>query len=319
MQRLLIVLLVLASVCSGACKKTHVTDEWQSVAQNLVLSFDSAAPGSPFKRSFELSTGQEFEAQCTIQNDSALTTELCGLVFLNCRQADFEWDGGEARSIHVFHLGPGEERTFDLRSQSLEQGYYDFLLVFFSHPYNHSTDPDWRALSTWAKAYWRANIYVGSCSLPSEEFQSYCQCQDCQSECGSYTVPFLISAQPIVVPAARWSSQVVEAGKRLDYWVNVGNSDNVEESFALIYLLDYQQIPRSPEDETITTGKIAASMQIPLQAGFDAPSEAGLHELVVLRVYRPYAALEDPLGTLTSATMIDSSNRTLIVVIESPT
>ena len=119
----------------------------------------------------------------------------------------------------------------------------------------------------------------------------------------------------IAGPAARWSSQLVEPRKRLDYYVSIGNSDNVEESFALIYLLDYKQIPRSPEDDTVTMGTIPASTQLVLEAGFEAPSEPGLHELIVLRVPRPYAAQEDPLGTLSPAAGIDSSSRTLIAVV----
>lgn len=252
-KRLFLGFLVFGLICTSACGE----EDWYPKDEALAITFQTRDGGTRLQRSFHLSPDDELEADCTIENCSAHTVELCTILFIDYRQVAFEWNGSAAIT-HLFCLGQDQRETYFMRTPSLKEGYHEFMLVFFSHPFFHSTNPRWRALSGKAMWYWRANLYVGDAVLPSNDFPEYGEytCPGCPR------VPVSVSPSPTTGRTWQWSEQKVEANACIYYFVSVSNDGEEEEVFALIYLLDYRQIPASLDgNELVTLGILPGSRQ----------------------------------------------------------
>jgi hypothetical protein len=269
--------------------------------------------GTRLQSSFHISAGSQFEAICTANNHRHQSLSLLITCFINYQQVNFQLDAIQDVT-HTISFEPWEEKTFTIKTEPLGEDYYDFILLMFKQPFNPSSSPEWRRTSMGALYARRANLnlYVGNIGHPAKSFPLYPKGETEPIIDGVFLTH---NRKEVGEPLPVWCSEKVSPGEVVRYFTHVG-SKHEPKSFALMYLLDYHQVPQNVGAENLVTfGTLPRQTQIIVPSSFEAPQEKGAHELLVIFVPNPYAQLEESPGIFASIDHVSqSSARTLIIV-----
>jgi hypothetical protein len=189
-----------------------------------------------------------------------------------------------------------------IRVTNLSDGFHDVVVTAFVAPYNFTYDGMVR-LNLMTTGSMRFNVIAGNGTKPVPLFEN--------SSTGgnaTYRIDYNFSGPSMFwKPFDRRQSvrdkADVRPGQVLDYYLQVGHTivdgRRLNTSYAIIQLLDYNQIPvRHDVPDTVYYGYISANEYSSVHLSLKAPDTPGPHRLAVLLATDPYANLEVAPGVM---------------------
>lgn len=201
---------------------------------------------------------------------------------------------GHSGLTHLLTLKPMEKNFYHFRLENLSKGYHDVIIGAFLNPYEHSLDTEYRMSTDFAlMGRIRFNVIVGNSYYPLPELNNpeiFCN--------RSYVLEGLIVTKEPCSPTG-WFSENVTKGQKLEYFINIGNNENEQRSFAVIQFLDYKQIPiQYNSQDYVYYGYLLNGDKASIPASLIVPNETGIHELIVVWVSDPYQNVEISRGVM---------------------
>jgi hypothetical protein len=186
----------------------------------------------------------------------------------------------------------GYNDTFAI--SGIPDGFHDVEFVGFVDPYNYTGN---NALSDgpFSAGGVRFNVIVNNSTKTIPPYTDSALSNDTlYSHNYSFGGPVL-TKEPF--SSNYWPRENANGGSVVDYYVNMGSmmwNDNLTGySFAIVPLLDYEQIPiRVGSPDTVYYGHVDKNMFTAVHMSLMAPDEAGLHKLAVIVITSPYQDLE---------------------------
>jgi len=213
---------------------------------------------------------------------------------------------------HLFNLSPMESIIYPYKMANISAGYHDMMILNFKNPDNHSTNISDR-LNTYSQmGNVRFNAIVeNNNTKPLLNYNN--SIKNILIEDNNTSNSFdglLINKEPF--SSNVWLCENVTKNEILNYYINIGNYNSDNKTYAIIQLLDYDQIPITSNDpEYIYYGQIQNNESASIPANLKVPDKKGVYELIVIFVANPYEQLEVNPGVQNSGinTLVESSLR----------
>ncbi|HJH25622.1 MAG TPA: hypothetical protein C5S37_02365 [Methanophagales archaeon] len=242
-----------------------------------------------------LNPGEEFKGYVFLSNQMYDGNDFLISCLLDYKQVPFKFDEEDKQVLHIIHLEPFEERFYSFDLGKIEKGGHDFEIVAIMKPYEHSLNRTFRFSTDFSYlGSGRKNLFVGtSNNLPVINYTNL-SAISCSSE---YPLNngILITKEPCSAKA--WLTEEVKPGERLNYTINVAADREYLVSFAIMVLLDYEQVPINVNgSNSIIFGKLDAGEKVSIPASIIVPDKKGVHELMVVWFTDPNERLETSPG-----------------------
>lgn len=248
------------------------------------------------KYGYTIASGRGFTGYYLVDNVRPLPHTYAFLAFVDYQQVPVVL-GGTPGLTHMLHLGPQEQSWWSLDVRPLSAGRHTLSTVLVWDPDNHSTDAAFRQASEWGMvSTTQANVLVGKRgAFPAPKLTK---------PSGAVSIPAGTEFDGVLVNQSStsiepWTSGVAApAGSQVDYVIHVGNSTSKTARYALIALLDYVQVPIGSDARQPTIVSVPPGKCLNFTAHVTAPTEPGVHELMVVRADMPFVAIANESDTL---------------------
>ncbi len=191
-------------------------------------------------------------------------------------------------------LEPGETLVLRLETPALRRGSHDFSITYWLNPFADHADPlaDSRVFfSTYRQ---RISLIVGENSTPPSIATERLSGQRAYRELD------YLYANPQENPFGEYGSIVIEThlhaapNELVDLYVHLNNRLNIDMDMAVTAFVDYQQVPlfRNGAWQIPLYVAVPTHTWQPVAVQFQAPSEPGLYEFVVVGALFPYARMD---------------------------
>lgn len=241
-----------------------------------------------------LNYGSNFSGWLRITNAMYGSNQYMVFALLDYKQQTFLFNN-QTDKLHLVNLSKFEDSFYYFQIDNISKGFHDFAIIVLLNPYEHSLKKEYRYSTDMAKmGDKRFNLFVGGVNNTpiKDSFDS----MPCPS---SYVLNGLLANKEACSPNA-WFSEEIDGMEKINYFINVGNDEEIIRSFALMAFLDYEQIPLRLNDKELTTfGKLKKGEKRAFSANLTLPNEEGVHELMVIWVLDPYEKLETSPGVRT--------------------
>ncbi len=155
-------------------------------------------------------------------------------------------------------------------------------------PNGYPTDSDSRLRTDGTQfAANEANLVVGQAQPPKLKYEE--PVFVAQSKSRSWGVRVNQQRQGLQL----WLKQQVKPGERLSYYVHVTSNSNEPQTYALLPFLDYRQIPMKPGADELVFVQVQPNQSATFQGSLVAPGSRGVHEFMVVQVYRPLSPIRN--------------------------
>jgi hypothetical protein len=241
-----------------------------------------------------LNPGEDFKGHLFVSNQMYEENDFLIFCLLDYKQVPFKFDEEDKQVLHTIHLEPFEERFYSFDLGKIEKGGHDFEIVAIMKPYEHSLNRTFRFSTDFSYlGSMRKNLFVSDLNLPVINYTNI-SAISCSSE---YPLNngILITKEPCSAKA--WLTEEVKPGERLNYTINVAADREYPVSFAIMVLLDYEQVPINVNgSNSVLFGKLDAGEKVSIPASITVPDDEGVHELMVVWFTDPYERLETSPG-----------------------
>jgi hypothetical protein len=224
----------------------------------------------------------------------------CMLVALVDYQAVPFYFNGSYGKTHYLNGSPANQYNGTFRVTNLSQGYHDVILAGFVVPCNFTYDAS-RQINRMTTGALMYNVIVDNGTKPMPVFEN-------SSTAGNatYRLDYDFGGPNIFrepFDNRGWSREDVKPGQVLDYYLQVGhgliNGKKLNTSYAIVQLLDYNQIPvRFNAYDYVYYGYITVNESSSVHLSLKAPDTAGPHRLVVLLATDPFEDREIAPGVM---------------------
>jgi hypothetical protein len=240
---------------------------------------------------------------------------------LDYRQVPCIWDG-EDTELYAVSLDGGETIRIPMITPPLSDDFHDFIVIAFGNPFSEDLTDDYRIRTDLNYLYRSRLLFVPEAFEEGMPYVAAVAEEDwIRGEAENLYLEGVIQNQePNADELRAWTVVEAEAGEWIDYNLQIGSHpDGVGSRLAIMAFLDYRQITFDGEDQWVIYADLEAGTAATVPVRLQAPLESGIHELLIVHTYDPFAMLEVPaLGEDRQATEIIegtySGIRTAIVV-----
>lgn len=253
------------------------------VAENVGIRTYSVPAGEPIPMTYHglSSLPEPVHLRCTLLVDED--------------QVSFTLDGREAL-LHDVVLETQVIRDIPIIIPPLDEGAHDLIWLAFWNPDNHSSDEQFRDLSTYAFSD-RYTFLAGS----QEKWDEIDLVEPLAAFEGVENFPWTAFLSKSAEVLQTWYEETVSADQRLDYYIYTGYEQKtaplgtVVNEFALLVFLDYKLIPLNVGDDRLRR-YFSLGLDTPgtrIAASLIGPQEEGPHELCALRINNPRHTVDE--------------------------
>jgi len=229
-----------------------------------------------------------------VNNQMTSSSDFLIFGLLDYQQVPFEFNDSGTKVHHFIHMAPFEESFYRFRIPPMMNGSHDFELFLVMKPDAHSLNDSFRLGTDQALlGSRRLNIIVGN----SEKFDPppLKKYDGPSRSCGSDYVlndGLLLTTKPCDRKALL--SAEVKPGEFFDYSINIAADKNYPVSVAVVPLLDYYQISlENYTNDNVSHFSLGPGEKLAIPATLRIPDDAGVHELMVLWIPKPYQSIDD--------------------------
>ncbi|GAB4581622.1 MAG: hypothetical protein Fur0022_43710 [Anaerolineales bacterium] len=214
------------------------------------------------------------------------------ICLLDYKQTPCLFDGKDA-SPYFLEMGENEERTFSFETPAIEKGFHDLAILAFSKVDEHDTSESFRYSTDFNYLFsTRAAILADTPpdELPLIEYEKGVFIEESPSPLNGVVIN--LSPDSYSEGIRAWLHEVIQPGQTLDYYIQLGNDDEPDQTYAVLSFLDFQQIPVN-ENQLVAYVSLPTGYRMTIPASLTVPEETGIHELVIVIVRNPYRIRED--------------------------
>jgi len=184
-----------------------------------------------------LNPQSNFSGWLRITNAMYGSNEYMVFALLDYKQQNFLFNNQTAK-LHLVNLSRFEDNFYYLQINNISEGFHDLVIIVVLNPNEHSLSEEYRYSTDMAKmGDKRLNLFVGG--VNNIQIKDTFDSIPCPS---SYVLNGLLVNKK-ACSANAWFSEKIREEEGINYFINVGNDDEVLRSFALMTFLDYEQIP----------------------------------------------------------------------------
>lgn len=208
------------------------------------------------------------------------------LLFIDYKQEEFKIDNREASKEFTFKMKAGETLEIPFEIPPQKKGLHDILFVIAKYPDNKSIDEDFRKNTDLSNLlFFRFSTVVGGDeSIPENIiFNEYGEKEHADNLDGVF-----ISKEG---DYKRWLTQEIFSNELLSFYTKVGNNSNHQRNYALITLLDWEQVDVVEGKKTVffdlpTNTIVNLNSKIPIN------KSSGVYDLTPILVHNPFQKLD---------------------------
>jgi hypothetical protein len=255
--------------------------------------YQSYAPEVGMNVTRFLQENESLEGYARITNAMYTDNQYLLFMLVDYRTVPFYVEGNKGLT-HLLALKPMEDNFYSFKLDNLSKGYHDVILGVFLNPYEHSLGTNYRMSTDFAlMGRIRLNVIVSNSYYPLPEFNTpRISCEK------NYALEGLLVTTDSCSHMG-WFSENVSKEQKLNYFINLGNNNDDQRTFALIQFLDYQQIPlHDNSSDYVYYGYLSNGGKASIPASLIAPNATGVHELIAVWVSDPYNNLEISPGVI---------------------
>ncbi len=269
----------------------EVTYDEKTVGENFGVGiYNSPNLTDGMELSQFLDPQSNFSGWLRITNAMYESNQYMVFALLDYKQQTFLFNNQTAK-LHLLNLDRFEDNFYYFQINNISKGFHDLVIIVVLNPYEHSLSKEYRYSTDMAKmGDKRLNLFVGG--VNDVQIEDTFNSIPCPS---SYVLNGLLVNKKACSPNAWFSEKIKE--EEINYFINVGNDDEILRSFALMAFLDYEQIPLNLNYKELTVfGKLKQGKKKAFFANLTLPKEGGVHELMVIWALDPYKKLETSPG-----------------------
>ena len=244
---------------------------------------DYSTGGTP-KRAFKING--TFEKYLLIANAINKSREYLVFVLVDYIQTPF-YVNNSLNITHSIVLKPMEYKFLKIKITNISEGYHDVFIGVFLDPYNHNLSDRYR-LSTDFSMMGGIRIQVIS-GRPIYTLPIF---RDPPITCETKGAldGILLTKTPCKYLA--WLRE--NASDNIKYYINIGEQDKNIQTFALVAMLDYKQVPIR-NDTIVYFGYTFRNQDIAIPANLEIKNKTQeIHEFIVLYFTDPFLPIEFP-------------------------
>lgn len=214
------------------------------------------------------------------------------ICLLDYKQTPCLFDGKDD-SPYFLEMGENEARTFSFETPAIEKGFHDLVILAFSKVDEHDTSENFRYSTDFNYLFSTRAAILADTPLDELPLIEYAQ--------GSFVAESPSPLNGVVINLSpdsysegirAWLHEVTQPGQTLEYYIQLGNDDDLDQTYAVLSFLDFQQIPIS-EEQFVAYVSLPTGYRMTIPASLIVPEDTGIHELVIVIVRNPYRIRED--------------------------
>ena len=227
-----------------------------------------------------------FEKYLFIANAMNSSNEYLIFVLVDYKQVPFYVDR-RLNLTHLIKLKPMEYKFLKIRVEGLNEGYHDLFIGVFLDPYNHNLSDMYRLSTDFSMMGGiRIQVISGKSVYRLPEFihpSILCKKKGVMDG-------ILLTKSPCEYRA--WLR--ANLSEDIKYYINIGNEHKNIQTFALIAMLDYKQVPLN-NTTLIYYGYVYKNHVVAIPAELRMHRNThGIHEFVVIYFPDPFLPLQFP-------------------------
>jgi hypothetical protein len=244
-----------------------------------------------------------FKGYFEVMNGFPQRYQFLVMALVNYKVVPFYYNG-TINSTHVVELDPKSTDTYAFNITDIPDGLNDVYFLVFLDPFNNSSSDDYRLTTEHLMTDVRFNVIQGEANKPNINLSNFTK----QSESSNSIGDILVNKN--YFNSTFWLYQNVTKNDTINYNINTQNDENKSRTFAVIQLLDYNQIPiNNNNSEYVYYGSLNKSEAGSINASLIVPNSSGLHQLAVIIFTHPYENLEISPGNYDYSAIAESSIR----------
>jgi len=246
---------------------------------------------TPFNNTLYVNNGS-FDGYMVIDNHFNHENQYLILAFLDYNAIPFYYNG-TVSTIHIVNMSPMGMNHSYFNITNIPNGFHDILFLVFLDPYNHSLDEVYRLDTDYSDmGRWRFNVVFKNDLKPLIQFKNVYTDDNNSNKLNGVLVTKDTFSDKIFL------SKNVTPNETLNYFINIGNKRNISENYAIIQLLDYNQIPINyNESNYVYYGSIKSGERSSIPVNIKIPDSNGVHELIIIWTTNPYENIWSLNGT----------------------
>lgn len=237
---------------------------------------------TPFNYTLYVNDGS-FDGYMVIDNHFNHENQYLVLALLDYKVIPFFYNG-TVSTTHIVNVSPMDMNHGYFNITNIPNGFHDILFLAFLDPYNHSLDDGYRLDTDCSDmGRWRFNLVFKNDTKPFVQFKNVYSDYNTYDKLNGLLVTKEMFSNKIFL------SKNVTPNEILHYFINIGNKGNISENFAIIQLLDYNQIPINyNESDYVYYGSIGSGERSSIPVNIKIPDSNGVHELIIILTINPY-------------------------------
>ncbi|MGH1146266.1 hypothetical protein [Bacillus pseudomycoides] len=234
------------------------------------------------KYNFDIEENQSFKKFLSLGNLIENDRVYKLMLFIDYKQAEFKVDNREASKEFNFKMKAGQTLEIPFEIAPQKKGLHDMLFVIAKYPDNKSLDEDFRKKTDLSNLlFFRFSTVVGGDeSLPENiKFNEYGEVKAADNLDGvfmSKTGDF-----------KRWLTEDVSKNETLSFHTKVGNNSNQQSTYALITLMDWEQVNIVGDKSTVFF-ELPTNTIVDLKTEIPIKKEPGVYDLTPILVHNPF-------------------------------
>lgn len=238
------------------------------------------------KFNLEIEENQSIKKFLTIGNLIEKDRVYKIMLFVDYKQEEFKVDNREASKEFTFKMKAGETLEIPFEISPQKKGLHDILFVIAKYPDNKRLDEDYRKNTDLTNLlfYRFSTVVGGDDSLPENiKFNEYGEKKQTDNLDGLF-----MSKED---DFKRWLTQDVSKNETLSFNTKVGNNSNQQKTFALITLLDWEQVNIAKEQK-VAFFDLPTNTIVNLKSEIPIKKEPGVYDLTPILISNPFQKLE---------------------------
>lgn len=225
-------------------------------------------------------------------------TEFFVFVLVDFRQVPFEFEGDDANILCNASVDPYEGKFFSITVSNLTRGKHDMAIILAMEPNNHSMDPSFRLSTDLSSVRGiRLNLIVDNDTHYNIEYDNSTNplFKQCSSD---YPLNDGLLMTKEACSNKLWYTESGIPDENIPYWINCAAGDDYPNQFAIITLMDYQQVPiNTNSSQYAIFGNLSPGEKIAIPSNVMVPKETGLHEFMAVWIPFPFEYHDYPSGS----------------------
>jgi len=263
-----------------------------SFGMGAYTSFDSSTLLYPTQRV----NNTIFSGYLKLMNSYNISNKYLVMAFLNYQLIPFMFNKS-INTTQIVTINQNKAYMSYFNVNQISYGYSDLLILALKDPYDYfkTVSLDTCTFKIWYQDpfinYQRFNIIYGSTNKPIINYSQT------QTNSSSYNINGLfITKEPF--SNISWVYGNYTKNECINYYINIKNNNEKNITFAIIQLLNYEQITTGNNSNNVIYGYLEKGEACSIPASIVVPDSKGIQDLIVLMITDPYGNLESAPGKL---------------------